>query len=119
MDFILKIYITNSQENSNLSSLCMYVTSDNAIFPGTILENITLNNDLDIYRLKEIMNTLGLKAMVKYSCKYKNINTLSSGEKQRIVIARDILLSNKYFLFDEITSALDKMYAERVRSFFR
>lgn len=112
------ICVTNKQENSNLSSLCMYVTSDNAIFPGTILENITLNNDVNIYKLKEIINTLGLKAMVKYSCKCKSINLLSSGEKQRIVIARALLLSNKYFLFDEITSAVDRGYTEKIRKLF-
>ncbi len=43
--------------------------------------------------------------------------TLSGGEKQRLVIARAILLDKRIFLADEITSALDAESKEAVFSF--
>lgn len=43
--------------------------------------------------------------------------TLSGGEKQRLVIARAILLNKRIFLADEITSALDAESKQAVFSF--
>lgn len=43
--------------------------------------------------------------------------TLSGGEKQRLVIARAILLNKRIFLADEITSALDPESKDAVFSF--
>ena len=43
--------------------------------------------------------------------------TLSGGEKQRLAIARAILLDKRIFLADEITSALDAESKEAVFSF--
>ncbi len=47
----------------------------------------------------------------------RNSATLSGGEKQRLVIARAILLGKKIFLADEITSALDPESKEAVMAF--
>ncbi len=42
--------------------------------------------------------------------------SLSGGEKQRIAIARAMLLEKRMFLIDEVTSALDAESAQRVRN---
>ncbi len=46
----------------------------------------------------------------------QNTGALSGGEKQRIALARAILLRKSMFLIDEVTSALDAESANRVRN---
>jgi putative ABC transport system ATP-binding protein len=48
----------------------------------------------------------------------KQLEELSGGEKQRVVIINALLLKRKVFLLDEISSALDKNLKEKVLSFF-
>jgi len=48
----------------------------------------------------------------------KNIEELSGGERQRLAIITAILLNRKVFLFDEITSALDKHLKQKTVDFF-
>ncbi len=48
----------------------------------------------------------------------KNVEELSGGEKQRVAIINALLLNRKFFLLDEISSALDKDLKEKVINFF-
>ena len=48
-----------------------------------------------------------------------NVSNVSGGEKQRIAIARALLLKNEVFCIDEVTSALDIDSAEVVLSLFK
>lgn len=49
----------------------------------------------------------------------KECSVVSGGEKQRIAIARELLLGKKIFLLDEITSALDPDSKQAVIHLFR
>jgi putative ABC transport system ATP-binding protein len=46
-------------------------------------------------------------------------DTISGGEKQRIAVARSLLLNKSVFCIDEVTSALDLDSAEKITSLFR
>jgi len=48
----------------------------------------------------------------------KNIEDLSGGERQRLAIIAAIILDRKIFLFDEITSALDRQLKGKMVDFF-
>ncbi|MGD1822215.1 MAG: ABC transporter ATP-binding protein [Pleomorphochaeta sp.] len=48
----------------------------------------------------------------------KNITQLSGGERQRLAIIIAIMMDRPCFLFDEITSALDKTLKSKVVSYF-
>ncbi len=48
----------------------------------------------------------------------KNVADISGGEKQRIAVARALLLGKRVFLADEITSALDETNAEIITRLF-
>lgn len=49
---------------------------------------------------------------------YKNINSLSGGEKQRVSLSVALLLKRKIYLLDEVTSSLDKYLKQKVADYF-
>ncbi len=67
----------------------------NILLPLQELKKSTTNFD-------PLVDRLGIRSILK-----KFPNECSGGEKQRIALARQILLEPKYLLLDEITSALD------------
>lgn len=61
-------------------------------------------------QLIEILNTLHLPADILN----QNCNRVSGGEKQRIALARGMLLGKRLYLLDEVTSALDAQSKQAV-----
>ena len=68
-------------------------------------QNISLYEVLKIFNLEKSL--------------YKEVSTLSGGEKQRIAIARAILNNGKYVFADEPTGSLDSKNAEIVLNLFK
>ena len=72
-------------------------------------QNPTLEN------IKSLLDKLSLNGNILE----QSTQTLSGGEKQRIVIARALLMKKRIFLCDEITSGLDKETARLVWNLFK
>ena len=68
-------------------------------------QNVSLYEVLKIFNLEKSL--------------YKEVSTLSGGEKQRIAIARAILNNGKYVFADEPTGSLDSKNAEIVLNLFK
>lgn len=106
------------------------VMQEGFIFNDTIASNITLGYDrIDKERLfrslalsnaKEFVSDLPLGMNTKVGSDGVG---LSTGQKQRILIARAIYKNPKYIFFDEATSALDanneEMIINNLREFFK
>lgn len=113
----------------NRNSLCRYVaysSQDSSLFSGSILENISLNEDLDktdYLKLKDICDELGISELVPESSMglYTNISNggsnVSGGQKQRIILARALFSEAEFLLLDEPTSALDSLSEAKVFSY--
>ena len=93
---------------------CGAVMQEGYLFDDTIINNIALGtDDIDHERvlaacetanIAEFINTMPLKFETKLGANGVNIST---GQKQRILIARAIYKNPNVLLFDEATSALD------------
>ncbi|WP_297815091.1 ABC transporter ATP-binding protein [uncultured Lactobacillus sp.] len=96
----------------NLSQLG-YLPQENILFPGSILENITMFNDKLDAEAKKIVNDVQLtKDLSKFDKGiYTKIDpnniTLSGGQKQKIFLARALVHPTTFLLLDEALSAID------------
>ncbi|WGX77868.1 ABC transporter ATP-binding protein (plasmid) [Paraclostridium bifermentans] len=95
---------------SNLS----YITQDNYLFSLSIKDNISLYRNVDFEVIKNVCKTLNIHdTIMSLPNNYDTIINkdgvdLSGGERQRLCIARAIISNPSMYLFDEITSAVDK-----------
>ena len=95
----------------SLFEITSYVEQNVFVFDDSILNNITMYNEVDSETLMKAIKKSGLDKLVNekgldYQCGENGCN-LSGGEKQRISIARGILKGANILLMDEATSSLD------------
>ncbi|PGT65719.1 ABC transporter permease [Bacillus cereus] len=91
-----------------------YIPQNIELFSGTIRENITLGiRGATDEQLRRACNDAGCKEFIeKLPGKYDTYldeagGGLSGGEKQKIALARALILNNKFTILDEATSNLD------------
>ncbi|CAM1364302.1 peptidase domain-containing ABC transporter [Tenacibaculum xiamenense] len=141
MKLLLKFYEPNKGEvklgNHNLKNIsqkkwrseCGVVMQEGYIFNDTIANNIAVGDDyidkkklahaVDVANIKEFVESLPLSYNTKIGMEGVG---LSTGQKQRLLIARSVYKNPKYLFFDEATSALDanneKTIMEKLNTFF-
>lgn len=140
MKIILKFYEPtrgrihlDSLELQNISAKwwrkhCGIVMSDGFIFSNTIARNISVNENIDYKRVFESAKIANVYQFVNklplgFSTKIGNTgNGISSGQRQRILIARAVYKQPKFIFLDEATSTLDanneKVIIKNLEEFF-
>ena len=100
----------------DLRKLEGYVTQETHLFSGTIAENIALGKpDAKLCEIKEAAKAASIDEFISglpkgYDTRLGELgDTLSSGEKQRLGIARAFLYNVPFILLDEPTSNLDSL----------
>jgi ATP-binding cassette subfamily B protein len=142
MKLLLKFYKLNKGEifvgNNNLENVsqrtwreyCGVVMQEGYIFNDTIAKNIVIGSDfIDKEKLAYATNVANIKTFIDslplgFNTKIGLEGTgLSTGQKQRLLIARAVYKNPKFLFFDEATSALDanneKKIMENLNKFFQ
>ncbi len=111
------IYINNIDINDyslrDIRSNIVYISQDDILFTDTIRNNITLNRIVDDNDFIEICSLTFVDEIVKnlflaYDTKLEeNGVNLSSGQRQRIILARALLKKSDIILIDEGLNAID------------
>lgn len=109
---------------------CGVVMQEGFIFSDTIARNIAVTDEvIDEGRLLHAVKVSNIEEFIKelplnYTTKIGNSgNGMSTGQKQRLLIARAVYKDPDYLFFDEATSALDanneKVIMENLNRFFK
>ncbi len=141
LKLLLKFYDPSEGEillgNQNLKNIsqkiwrsnCGVVMQEGFIFNDTIANNIAIGEDnIDKNKLQHAVNVANIREFVEslplsYNTRIGvNGLNISTGEKQRILIARAVYKDPNFIFFDEATSALDanneKVIMENLNNFF-
>ena len=142
MKLLLRFYDIDDGEisvgNFNLNNIsqrawranCGVVMQEGYIFNDTIAQNIAVGEDyIDIDRLRYAIDVANISDYIErlplnYNTKIGSEgNSLSTGQKQRLLIARSVYKNPQLLFFDEATSALDanneKIIMEKLNTFLK
>lgn len=106
-------------KQSAIEQNIIYVSMKEQLFTGPIYENILLGKEpneeyRNILKLTEVETILNKQPLGHRFVLEENGANLSGGEKQRIVLARTLLLPFSVLLLDEATSQIDSDMERRI-----
>jgi ATP-binding cassette subfamily B protein len=106
---------------NNIHSLFTMVLQDTWVFNGTIKENIVYNNiNISDEEIEKICKEVGVHHFIKtlpngYNSLLSDNDSISSGQKQLLTIARGMLSNAPLLILDEATSNVDTRTEELVQ----
>ena len=112
---------TKELTRENIHKLFCMVLQDTWLFNGTIKENIIYNNsNVTLEEVKKACKTVGLDHFIKtlpqgYDTIIGDTDSLSSGQKQLLTIARGMIEDAPFLILDEATSSVDTRTEELVQ----
>jgi ATP-binding cassette subfamily B protein len=120
-EIIIDGHSTRELKRSELHSLFTMVLQDTWMFEGTLRENIVYNRkNISDKRVMEVCDEVGLTHFVKtlpdgLDTKISETDSISSGQKQLITIARGMIEDSPFLILDEATSNVDTRTEELVQ----
>jgi len=120
-DILIDGVSTKELTRENIHDLFIMVLQDTWLFDGTIKENIKYNgNHITDDEVWEACKIVGIDHFIKtlpngLDAKIGENDTISSGQKQLITIARGMLKNAPFLILDEATSNVDTRTEELVQ----
>lgn len=108
-------------KRNNIHNLFIMVLQDTWLFEGTVRENLIFNKEnVSDERLWEICKTVGIDHFIKtlpggLDAKIEDNDSISSGQKQLLTIARGMVEDEPFLILDEATSNVDTRTEELVQ----
>lgn len=108
-------------KRKNIHDLFTMVLQDTWLFNGTVKENIIYNrNHISDEDVKKVCQIVGLDHFIKtlpngYQSELGDNDSISSGQRQLLTIARAMLSSSPFLILDEATSNVDTRTEELVQ----
>lgn len=108
-------------KRSNIHDLFTMVLQDTWLFNGTVLENIVYNReDVSSDEVKDICKVVGVDHFIKtlpngYDSYITDSDSVSSGQRQLLTIARGMVSDSPFLILDEATSNVDTRTEELVQ----
>ena len=113
-------------DSHNLRDKVAYLSQSPSLFPGSIRSNLTVSSDtITDEMIWEVLKTVNMKDYVSsldYALDtdiYEAGKIMSTGQKQRLCIARALLRNVEIYLLDEITSNVDRENTQLILSYFK
>ena len=112
---------TKELTRENIHKLFVMVLQDTWLFEGTIKENIKFNQEnIKDEEIWEVCKTVGIDHFIKtlpggLDAKIEDNDTISSGQKQLLTIARGMVEDAPFLILDEATSNVDTRTEELVQ----
>ena len=112
---------------TNLPDLIGYVGPDPFIIPGTIRENLFYGNpklhktDDEIWEVLDLAECSAFVQHLEGSIEHylSELTPLSTGQKQRLALARALLRNPKLYIFDEATANLDQSTESKIKDLIK
>ncbi len=120
-DILIDGISINDLSRENIRNLFTMVLQDTWLFEGTVKDNIIYNRkDITDDKLQNICASIGLDHFIKtlpngYDSIILENDSISSGQKQLITIARAMLEDSPLLILDEATSNVDTRTEELVQ----
>ena len=112
---------TKELSRENIHKLFIMVLQDTWLFNGTIRDNINYNKDnVTDDQIMEACRTVGIEKFIKslpggLNYKLTDTDSISSGQKQLLTIARGMIEDAPFLILDEATSSVDTRTEELVQ----
>lgn len=113
-------------DSHDLRNQVAYLSQSPSLFPGSIRSNLTVSSDtITDEMIWEVLKTVNMKDYVSSlddaldTDIYEAGKIMSTGQKQRLCIARALLRNVEIYLLDEITSNVDRENTQLILSYFK
>lgn len=109
-------------KRANVRELFTMVLQDTWLFEGSVMDNIVYNQKgVSRARVEEVCKSIGLDHFIKtlpqgYDTVLNENESVSSGQKQLLTIARGIIKDSPLLILDEATSSVDARTEELVQN---